>query len=142
MVFLVSSALPSSAGDKKESIAISPLLSTEFGKLVEIEGKIVDDSDTRLRSHLGKTLLEVNCVGTIELKQPIVIELLLFGWTEIKIPARGTRVRFRGYETGGFTGIPNEAFADIPSVATTDHHFESRFQITKLLPVSKAQAAP
>jgi hypothetical protein len=141
MALLAASALPCSAENKKEPIAISPLLSTEFGKLIEIEGRIVDNTDTRLRAHLGKKLLEVHRVGTVELKQPVVIELLVFGFTDIKIPARDARVRLRGFETGGFTGIPNEAFKDIPAVATPDHHFESRFQITKLLPESNTQQA-
>jgi hypothetical protein len=143
IVLLVASSVACSAEDKNKPITISPLLSTEFGKLIEIEGKIVDDTDTRHRADLGKKLLEVHRVGTVELKQPVVMELMVFGFTDIEIPARGTIVRFRGYETGGFTGIPRAAFEDIPSVSTTDHHFEVRFQITKLLPkIQSEQAAP
>ena len=120
-------------------MTISSLLGAGFGKMIEIEGRIVDDQDTRLRAHLGKKLIEVQQVGTHALPKPVLIELLVFRWTDIPIPVRGTVVRFRGYETGGFIGIPNEAFEDVPSVATTAHHFQSRFQVTKLLKQTKAQ---
>jgi hypothetical protein len=125
--------------EQGDAITISPMLGAGFGKIIEIEGRIVDDQDTRLRAHLGKKLIEVQRVGTHALPKPAVIEVLVFGWTDIRIPERGTVVRFRGYETGGFTGFPNEAFEDVPSVATTAHHFQSQFQVTKLLNQTKAQ---
>ena len=127
------------AEEQGDVITISPLLGAGFGKMIEIEGRIVDDQDTRLRAHLGKKLIEVQRVGTHALTKPVVIELLVFGWADIPIPERGTVARFRGYETGGFTGIPNEAFEDVPSVATAAHHFQSRFQVTKLLKQTEAQ---
>ena len=132
-------ALQCAAEDQGDVITISPLLGGGFGKVIEIEGQIVDEQDTRLRAHLGKKLIEVRQVGTRALPKPMVIELLVFPWTDIEIPERGTVVRFRGYETGGFSGIPSEAFEDIPSVATTAHHFQSWFRVTKLLKQSKAQ---
>ena len=127
------------ADEDKKPIELSPRLGSGFGKLIEIEGKIVNDRDTRLRAHLEKKLLEVDRVGERRLANPIVMELSVFSFTEIKIPVRGTRVRFRGYETGGFTGIPREAFEDIGLVATTNYHFQSRFQITKRLKLTKAE---
>jgi hypothetical protein len=71
----------------------------------------------------------------------VVIELLVFGWTDIPIPDRRTVARFRGHETGGFTGIRNETFEGVPSVVTTAHHFQSRFEETRQLKQSKAQQA-
>lgn len=131
-------ALYCAAEEQDDAITVSPLLGAGFGKMVEIEGWIVDDHDTRLRAHLGKKLIEVKRVGAHELPKPVVIEVLVFRWTDISIPERGTFVGFRGYETGGFTGIPNDAFEDVPAVATTAHHFQSQFQVTKLLKQTKA----
>ena len=138
--FFAAMALHCVAEEQGDVITISPLLGVGFGKMIEIEGRILDDKDTRLRAHLGKKLIEVLRVGTHALPKPVVVELLVFGWTDIPIPKRGTVARFRGYETGGFTGIPNEAFEDVPSVATTAHHFQSQFQVTKLLEQTKAQS--
>lgn len=116
-------ALQCAAEEQGEAITISPLLGVGFGKMTEIEGRIVDDRDTRLRAHLGKKLIEVRRVGTQTFPKQVVIELLVFGWADIPIPERGTVVRFRGYETGGFTGIPNEAFEGVPTVATFKVNF-------------------
>ncbi|MBB5350484.1 hypothetical protein HNR46_000712 [Haloferula luteola] len=140
-ILFAATALHCAAEDQGEGISISSQLGAGFGKMIEIEGRIVDDQDTRLRAHLGKKLIEVKRVGTHALTKPIVIELLVFGWIDISIPERGTVARFRGYETGGFTGIPNEAFEDVPFVPTTAHHFQSRFQVTKLLK-QKGQTRP
>ncbi len=132
--FLLSMLVSLAAAEERENaVTIAPRLGAGFGEIIEIEGKIVDDTDTRLRSHMGKRLIEVHFVDGQELKEPLVIELHVFSFKAIEIPDRGTPVRFRGYETGGFTGIPKEAFEDIPLVATTNHHFKSRFQVTKRL---------
>jgi len=127
------------AEEENKSIPVTPKLEATFAKIIEIEGKVVNDIDTRRRSDLGKKLIEIYHIGERALKVPIVIELSVFSFTDIKIPGRGSWVRFRGYETGGFTGIPREAFKDIPQVATTNHHFESRFQVTKSLKPKRAK---
>jgi len=106
-------------------------LGADFGKMIEIQGKIVDDRDTRMRAHMGKKLLQVQSVAGEKLETPVILKLQVFSFTDIKIPPRGTMVKFRGYETGGFTGIPHEAFDDIPRVATTEFHFDTWFQVTK-----------
>ncbi len=127
------------AVDENGPTSLTPLLGPEFGKTIEIEGKIVDDTDTRYKEDVGKELIEVYRVDDVKLTKPVVIELSNFSFTRIEIPTRGTKVRFRGYETGEFTGIPMKAFKDIPSVATAKFHFESRFQITKRLNIEEAE---
>ena len=139
ILLIAHTTLPMRADEDKKTTVLTSRLGSAFGKIIEIEGKIVDDRDTRLRSHLGKKLLEVYHVGKRKLEKPVVIELGVFSFTDIKIPNRGTQVRFRGYETGYFVGIPRKAFKDIPIVATTNHHFQSRFQITKRLEPTKAE---
>jgi hypothetical protein len=125
--------------DEKGLISLTPCLGSEFGKTIEIEGTIVDDTDTRSRGHLGKELIEVYQVDDMKLANPVVVELSVFSFTDIKIPTRGTTVKYRGYETGGFSGIPMEAFHDIPRVATTNFYFERCFQITKRLNLEEAE---
>ncbi len=138
LLFAVSLSM-TSAEDEKKPITITPMLGAEFGKIIEIEGKIVDDTDTRQRADLGKRLIEVNRVGDIKLKNPVVVELIVFSFTDIVIPARGTQVRFRGYESGGFSGIPTDTFKDVGLVSSTDHQFENWFQITKRLEPTRTE---
>ena len=62
-------ALHCAAEDQeKRSVTITPVLAKGFGEMIEIEGRIVDDRDTRRRAHLGKKLIEVRRVGTEDLK--------------------------------------------------------------------------
>ncbi|QDT44730.1 hypothetical protein Pan241w_48460 [Gimesia alba] len=139
LVAMIISVPLSAAEDDKNPTTITPSLGAGFGKIIEIEGKIVDDTDTRLRSHLGKKLIKVHTVNTRRLAKPVVIELTKFSFAGTKIPVRGNQVKLRGYETGHFAGIPNKAFADIPQVATTNFHFQSVFQVTKRLKPAQVQ---
>jgi hypothetical protein len=139
LLFAIFSVAAVWAGEGPIVVSIKPRLGSAFGTLVEIEGRIVDDRDTHLRSHLGKKLILIHSVGDREPASPIIMELRVFSFTSVTIPERGMWVRFRGYETGGFTGIPENAFKDIPEVATTHHHFESYFQVTKNLEPSRAE---
>lgn len=123
----------SSRADQEEGVVLKPRLGAGFGKMVEIEGRIVTDRDTRRRAHLGKKLIEVEWVGEKRLEKPVVLLVSMFAFAKVELPKRGTVVRFRGYETGGFSGIPKDAFKDLPAVATTNYHFKSWFQITKPL---------
>lgn len=127
------------AADEIRPTSLTPKLGAEFGKIIEIQGIIVDDSDTRSREHLGKAMIKVYRVDDVKLPKPVVVELSKFSFTDIEIPTRGTKVGFRGYEIGSFNGIPMEAFKDIPSVATCAYHFENQFQITKRLNIEDAE---
>ncbi|WP_367874640.1 hypothetical protein [Luteolibacter sp. Populi] len=128
--------------EEEDAATIAPSLGAKFGVIMEIEGRVVDDRDTRQRSDLGKTLIEVHYVGEKKLPTPVVIGLATFTFADVKIPERGAWVRFRGYESGGFTGIPKAAFADLPSVATAGHRFVCEFQLTKALDPKHAPSKP
>ncbi|MFH2044875.1 MAG: hypothetical protein ABIK92_06995 [Pseudomonadota bacterium] len=137
--FAIISTVAAWADEKPFAVSIKPRLGLVFGKLIEIEGRIVDDTDKHLRVHLGKKLISIHSIGDRDLASPVIMELRIFTFTSVTIPKRGVWVRFRGYETGGFSGIPYDAFKDVPVVATDDHHFESFFQVTKKLKPSKAE---
>ncbi|MBK1884026.1 hypothetical protein JIN85_16525 [Luteolibacter pohnpeiensis] len=119
--------------DAGKALTLKSVLGAGFGEIIEIEGKMIDDSDTRTRAHLGKKLMSVTTIGDKELENPVMIELQAFSFSKFKFPEHGATMRIRGYETGTFVGIPQRAFEDIPQVATTDYHFESHFQVIALL---------
>lgn len=118
-------------GSKIESV--SSLLGHGFGKIIEIEGLIVDVRDTRMKAHEGRKFMKIYWVGGKALEEPQLIEVMAFGFSAVKIKNRGAWTRLRGYESGGFRGIPSEAFGhddQVPRVASTDFHFESTFRVT------------
>ena len=110
-----------------------PLLATDFCKIIEIEGQVLDGNDTGKKADSGQTMISINTVEGRKLVAPIDMPLSVFSFSSFELPKSGAKVRLRGYETGGYTGIPQEAFKDIPRVATTSHHFKHYFQVTKIL---------
>ena len=48
---------------------------------------------------------------------------------QVAKPVLGRSFKYVGYETGGFTGVPQEAFKFVPAVATTSHRFNHSFQV-------------
>jgi len=140
-LLLVFAPLLAVAEDKPKPVTIASMLGQGFGKIIVIEGKVIDDTDTRMRAHMGKKLLEVQKVNGQKMANPPQIQLSSFSFSKVDIPERGTLVQLRGYETGGFSGIPGKAFDDIPMVATTGYFFKTQFMVTKVLRQVKAPIA-
>ena len=127
LVLLLGLAVPA-FGDDPITVKgrIAPL-----GKVVEIEGEIVDGSSTRLREHEGLWLLRIDKVGGKKLPAP---QQLRYHWQTAapQVDLKG-RVRVIGYESGEFRGIPEKAFEHIPRVATGGFRFETHFVVLKSL---------
>ena len=132
----------SSHAEDADERAITPKLGAKFGEIIEIEGIVVGDDEPRMKKHASADLIRVLNVSDRKLEDSILIEFLTFGFAPIDIPEGGTLVRLKGYETGGFRGIPQKAFDDIPTVATTGFHFESLFQAIKRLHPKNGQNKP
>ena len=77
--------------------------------------------------------MDVSKVNGQQIDRKLIIPLVTFAFTDIKLPSRGTHVQLRGYEEGGYHGIPDEAFKDIPEVATDGFYFESYFRVTAIV---------
>ena len=123
--------------------AQSTQLGVGFGKISTISGKIMDDQDTKLRRDMGRTLIRVSKVNGKPIGGKLIVPVHTFAFADTKLPGRGTDVELRGYETGGYRGIPKEAFEDIPIVANDGYYFESHFMVTKVIsPKTVEQGAP
>jgi hypothetical protein len=106
-------------------------LGMPLGKIVTIEADMVDGGQLSDKALEGVTLLKVRSVDGQSVREPI---FLRFSWFETVPPAPlSGRVRLVGYETGAFTGVPAEAFAYIPPVASQSFHFESAFIVLKAM---------
>jgi len=117
---------------------IAPLLGAGFGKIVEIEGKLMDGDGAGRKAGVGEKFIEVKRVGESAFG-PVVMKLEAAPGLG-NAPAGVTVVRCRGYETGGFCGIPRAAMADLPEMASAEHGFQSVFAVTRWLEVKEAAA--
>ncbi|MDH4129391.1 MAG: hypothetical protein OEV44_11580 [Spirochaetota bacterium] len=106
-------------------------LGKPLGKIITIEGSIIDGESTRTKEDSGKLLLEVYLVDGVKLKKPVIINYSTFSWASIKNIRANNKFKYIGYETGGMTGIPDDAFKYIPRVATKSYGFSVYFQICK-----------
>ena len=104
-------------------------LGMPLGKVVTIEADVIDGDRANGKALEGVALLMVRSVNGKLVRE---LYTLRFSWfdTVPTAPLSG-RVRLVGYETGQFIGVPAEAFAYIPPVASQGFHFESAFVILK-----------
>lgn len=102
-----------------------------LGQLVTVEGQILDTTD--MKDDEGKIRLRIDKVDGKALGKPVVLPLEFFSFSAPPRPKAGDKVKYIGYETGAFTGIPGKAFEHIPRVASQDYHFALAFQVCKAL---------
>jgi len=109
--------------------AVIGVLGVPLGKVVTIEGEVVDGTKLRAKALDGLALFQVRLVNGQKLTELPVIRFRWFTTAEAK--KLNGRVQLVGYETGQFVGVPGEAFLHIEPVATEGFHFESSFVILK-----------
>jgi len=130
----------SSAGKKtkREAISISKLNSSNvigflgypLGEILTIEGIAAGGDYTRRKADAGKTLLRVQAVNGEGLKSEVIFQFAS-AHAGITTPAPGTRFKYVGYETGGFSGLPEKAFDYIPRVPDSGYSFTTSFVILR-----------
>jgi len=112
-------------------------LGRPLGEVVTIEGIAADGDYTRRKAETDEILLRVQAVNGNSLKREAIFNFHPFEGTELKKPSAGMRFRYVGYETGGFSGVPEAAFAYVPRVATSGYYFSTSFVILRNDNVSK-----
>lgn len=106
-------------------------LGQPLGQLITVEGHI-HAGDPRSKADQDKLLLEVVKVDGKPLAKPVSLAMGFFAFTGITAPKAGSSVKYQGYETGSFQGIPSESFKVMPAVASQELHFEPMFQVCKV----------
>ncbi len=119
------------ANDIGASATVIGTLGEALGAIIQIKGVFLDGDELRSKADEGKSFLDVQAVNGKTLVKAVRIELRTFSWLDVKLDQLTHKevLAFKGYESGGFQGIPSEAFKVMPAVATTDHHFRTWFQI-------------
>jgi hypothetical protein len=102
-------------------------LGQPLGKIITISG-VVRQGALWSKASLSD-VLSVEAVNDRPLAQPVTIEFSLFMTAQVAKPVLGRSFKYVGYETGGFTGIPQEAFKFVPAIATTGYRFNTSFEV-------------
>jgi hypothetical protein len=110
-----------------EQKALLGYLGQPLGKVITIAGVVRQERSGAKSS--PRDVLSVEVVNDHPLPQPILIEFNLFVTAQVAKPVLGRSFKYVGYETGGFTGVPAEAFKYVPAVSTTNHYFQTFFQV-------------
>lgn len=137
-IFFVSFHSTGNAGEKMITLSelnksrIIGCLGRPLGSVVTIEGIVVDDYYRKMKSDEGETLLKVQKVDGKALSGEIIIPLRQEPSESVKKPLPGYHFRFLGYETGSFTGMPEEVFRYIPQAATEGFQFRTYFLVVRV----------
>ncbi|MFA6431340.1 MAG: hypothetical protein WCV91_03020 [Candidatus Margulisiibacteriota bacterium] len=102
-----------------------------LGEIIRIQGEVPAKLPKQSMAGEGKVFLNVTAVNDIQLKSPKLIRIDPLGIASIKKPEMNKTMKYIGYETGEFVGIPSQAFKYIPQATTSGYHFEIFFQILK-----------
>lgn len=119
----------------------SPLgtLGQPLGEIITISG-VVRQTGLGVKSALEE-VLSVESVNGRPLSQPVTIPYKLFMTAQVAKPLLGESFKYVGYETGGFTGVPPEAFKYVSAVATTGYRFNTSFEVlTEELDIVKTKS--
>lgn len=103
-------------------------LGQPLGKITTISGMIRQAALGAKASNLD-LVLSIEAVNDRPLAKPVTMPFQIFTTAKVIPPFLGQTFRYVGYETGGFTGVPAEAFKWVPAVATTGHNFEAFYQV-------------
>jgi hypothetical protein len=105
-------------------------LGQTLGKVTTISGVISQAALGAKASNLD-LVLSIKAVNDLPLPKPVVMKFQIFETAKVVKPFLGQTFRYVGYETGGFRGVPAEAFKWVPAVSTTEYHFQTVYQILK-----------
>lgn len=100
-------------------------LGVPLGRLCTVEASVEDGSHTRMKALDGVVLLRVTKVNDKVLAKPVTFRFSEYESGTLTSREHGATYRGLVYETGGFSGIPSEAFAHVPAAATTGFHFDT-----------------
>lgn len=101
-------------------------LGLRLGQVFQMEGEIVSGDETGAKADQGILLLKITSVAGKSQDRQLLFPFSPPAGARIGV---GTKLKFQGYETGGFTGLPKNPPPESPSVAGPAFHFESRIVI-------------
>jgi hypothetical protein len=103
-------------------------LGQPLGKVTTISGVIRQAALGAKASKLD-LVLSIEAVNNRPLPKPVTMPFQIFETAKVVQPFLGQTFRYVGYETGGFTGVPAEAFNWVLAVSSREYHFAAFYEI-------------
>ncbi len=114
-----------------KTVVVKGTLGQPLGRLITIEGAVAGPEHLKTKAQQGRTWFLVRKVKGKDLPAPCLIELPLL---PADTPAAGKTTTLRGYEDGGFRGIPAAALKEMTAIPqTTSWAFVTFFHVVKQL---------
>lgn len=114
------------------AVIVRGQLGQPLGKVITIEGSGVERPFKRFKAEQSAIQFRVTKVDGKSLPEPRVIHLSFFSFLSVRPPTDGENRTFRGYEDGGFYGIPDAALKEMePNIQTVNRHFSTHFCVIK-----------
>lgn len=105
-------------------------LGQPLGKIVTVEGVVADETFVRSKAQAGRTLLLIQTADGNVLPERVVFSFDR-AVRQIEEPKAGSRFKYVGYETGGFTGAPPGIFEFTGPYCTTGYGFSTEFVVLR-----------
>lgn len=101
------------------------------GQMVVLSGRI-DHPAQLSKADEDRVYLLAEKLDGKPLPSPTRIELRFFAWNPALDTSQSDQVlNLTGYFSGGWEGIPDQAFTSMPRVATEGFHYQTWFQVCK-----------
>jgi hypothetical protein len=115
--------------DLGNKIEVIGPLNEPLGKLITIEGALVPEDKRRTYVEANETeaLFEVTKVQGRQLDTHVRIDVRSFAFHRVLIPQDQSGVILKGYQTGGFEHIPEEAYKIVGPTTNAKWHFRVGF---------------
>jgi hypothetical protein len=127
--------------DLNRSIKLTGALNIPLGTIVKLKCKIVDGDKTEIKQNMGLWLMKILEVDGIQINDNIVLDFnhLTDDFTNDKSDEeKNTKIKenkvleLTAYETGKFTGLPDDYMNYTEIMASTDFYFKTSLVIIKI----------
>lgn len=128
----VSAADRVSSVDLGRAVTVVGRLGQPLGHVVRIEGAAVESDHPRGKGQDNTLFFRIATVEGRALPKPVVIEIVFFSSSNTRKLLAGERQVLLGYETGRFSGLPDEATPHLSAPpAMTGYGFTTEFVVLK-----------
>jgi hypothetical protein len=134
-------AFPVLRADPTKSITVGELnqlqvigwLGQPLGKIITVEGVAADENYHGIKQDAGQTLLRIQVVDGKVLPEECVFHFGEFShyFDPMEKPKVGSKFKYIGYETGGFTGVQPGLFEYTAPFASTGYAFTTHFVVLR-----------
>ncbi len=121
------------AGKLGREISVIGFLEVPLGKVCTIKGKMLEEKELNWKGAEGLKFIRVTRVDGKALPQPVQIQVYSTPGFSLSKLKPGEEMELKGYESGGFQGIPDDPALKECIWQDTAWHFSTQFNAFKKL---------